>query len=320
MRIGHAAGGSDPGSDVCSGQFSGRIVVVANPGAGKHDRNTINLIAERMRRHECHVEVVESHGAGHIGEIARTADAAAILIAGGDGSINEAVGGLLKRSRPRPVLGVIPQGTANVLGHDLGLPRRPSDLADVFLRGRIHPLHIGLANGNPFILMASAGFDAEVVGRVDKRLKKLVGRLAYAYAAIKVAFGYKNYDMEVTTRDSTFLAKLVIVTNSRFYGGKFVMDNETSVLAPGMKLIFARDLSILTLITLAAELLMGKLGDSSLVERMPARGVQLRSQREIATQIDGDHLGTTPLEVSECPETIEVFVGSDKQRGFALPA
>jgi len=74
------------------------------------------------------------------------------------------------------------------------------------------------------------------------------------------------------------------------------------------------------LITLAAELLMGKLGDSSLVERMPARGVQLRSQREIATQIDGDQLGTTPLEVSECPETIEVFVGSDKQRGFALPA
>jgi diacylglycerol kinase family enzyme len=309
MRIGCAAGGSDPGSDVCSGQFAGRIVVVANPGAGNHDRNTINLIAERLRGHDRRVEVVESHGAGHIGEIARAANAEAILIAGGDGSINEAVGGLLKRPRPRPVLGLIPQGTANVLGHDLGLPRGPSDLADVFLRGRVRPLHIGLANGNPFVLMASAGFDAEVVGRVDKRLKRLTGRFAYAYAAIQVAFGYDNHDIEVTTHDAKFLAKLAIVSNSKYYGGKFLIDNETSALTPGMKLIFARSLSVMTLITLAAELLMGKLGDSSLVERMPARGVQLRSRQQIATQIDGDLLGATPMVISECSETIEVFVG-----------
>jgi diacylglycerol kinase family enzyme len=147
MRIGCGTGGSKPGADVCPGQLSGRIVIVANPGAGKHDRNTINFIAEKMRRRECRVEVIESQGAGHIGEIARTIDARAILIAGGDGSINEAIAGLLKRSRPRPLLGIIPQGTANVLGHDLGLPSSPSDLADVFLRGRIAPLHLGLANG-----------------------------------------------------------------------------------------------------------------------------------------------------------------------------
>jgi diacylglycerol kinase (ATP) len=309
MRIGCAAGDSDPGSGVPAGRLCGRIVVVANPGAGNHDRNTINFIAERLRRHDRRVEVVESHGAGHIGEIVRAADADAILIAGGDGSINEAVGGLLKRSRPRPALGVIPQGTANVLGHDLGLPSNPSELAELFLGGRTRPLHIGLANGKPFILMASAGFDAEVVGRVDQRLKRLTGRFAYAHAALKVAFGYKNHDIEVTTRDAKFLAKLVIATNSKYYGGKFLMDNETSALTPGMKLIFARSLSIMTLIRLGAELLMGKLGGSSLLERMPARGVQLRSQSEIATQIDGDLLGTTPLVISECPETIEVFAG-----------
>jgi len=309
MRIDCAAGDSGPGSDVRSGQFARRVVVVANPGAGRHDRNTVNFIAERLRGHDCRVEVVESHAAGHIGEIACAADAEAILIAGGDGSINEAVGGLLKRPRPRPVLGVIPQGTANVLCHDLGLPSSPSELADVFLRGRVRPLHIGLANGNPFVLMASAGFDAEVVGRVDQRLKRLTGRFAYAYAAIKVAFGYKNYDMEVTTRDAKFLAKLAIVSNSKYYGGKFLIDNETSALTPGMKLIFARNLSVMSLITLAAELLMGKLGDSSLIERMPARGVQLRSRHAIATQIDGDLLGTTPMVISECPDTIEVFVG-----------
>jgi diacylglycerol kinase family enzyme len=309
MRIDYAADGSDPGSDASSGQFARRIVVVANPGAGRHNRTTVNFIAERLRDHDRRVEVFESQVAGHIGEIARTADAEAILIAGGDGSINEAVGGLLKRSRPRPALGIIPQGTANVLGHDLGVPRGPSELADVFLRGRVRPLHIGLANGKPFVLMASAGFDAEVVGQLDQRLKRLTGRFAYAPAAIKVAFGYRRHDIEVTTGDAKFLAKLAIVTNSRYYGGQFILDKETTALAPGMKLIFARDLSILKLITLAAELLTGKLGDSSLIERMPVHNVQLQSRRPIATQIDGDLLGRTPMAVSECPETIEVFVG-----------
>ena len=140
-------------------------------------------------------------------------------------------------------------------------------------------------------------------------MKKLTGRFAYAYAAIEAAFGYNNHDIEVTTRDAKFLAKLVIVTNSKYYGGKFLIDNRTSALTPGMKLIFARNLSIIALIRLGAELLMGKLGDSSLVERMPARGVQLRSQHKIATQIDGDLLGTAPMAISECPETIEVFAG-----------
>ncbi|MGA8172386.1 MAG: diacylglycerol kinase family protein [Methylocystis sp.] len=308
MRIDFAAGDSNPGAEDFSSAVTGRIVVVANPGAGNHDKDTIASVVKKLRGHGCHVEIVESHDADHIDEIARTIDARAILIAGGDGSISEAVGGLLKRSGPRPVLGVIPQGTANVLAHDLGLPSDASGLADVFLRGRVAPLHIGVANGRPFILMASAGFDAEVVRRVEKRLKTLTGKFAYAYAAAKAAFSYGNHDIEVTADDARFLAKLAVVTNSRCYGGNFVIDKETSALAPGLKLIYAREFSLLALIRLSAAMLMGKLGDLPLLERMPVRNVQLRSQREVATQVDGDVLGTTPVTVSECPETVEIFV------------
>jgi len=309
-HINHATVGSEPGSETRSGELSGRIVIVVNPASGKHKRDAINLIAQKLQDPKRHVEIIESHGPGHICEIARTIVAEAILIAGGDGSVNEAVRGLLKRLYPRPLLGIIPQGSANILRYELALPTSVSGLVDIFLGGRIGHLHIGLANERPFALMASVGFDAEVVKTVSKPLKQRIGRLAYVYAALKLAFGHKGDDIEVNTGDEIFLAKLIIVTKSKYYGGNFVLDRETSAILPGLKLIAVSDVGFVSLLKLGIGLISGRLNDATLIRRMPVRLVQLRSRREVATQIDGDQLGATPMVISECSETLEVFMGS----------
>jgi diacylglycerol kinase (ATP) len=114
-QINHAAVGSEPGFETRSGELSGRIVIVVNPISGKHKRDVINLIAQKLQDPKRHVEIIESHGPGHICEIARTSVAQAILIAGGDGSVNEAVRGLLKRLYPRPLLGIIGNYLVDVL-------------------------------------------------------------------------------------------------------------------------------------------------------------------------------------------------------------
>jgi diacylglycerol kinase (ATP) len=309
-QINRAAVGSEPGFETRSGELSGRIVIVVNPVSGKHKRDVINLIAQKLQDPKRHVEIIESHGPGHICEIARTSVAQAILIAGGDGSVNEAVRGLLKRLYPRPLLGIIPQGSANILRYELALPTSVSGLVEIFLGGRIGHLHIGLANQRPFTLMASAGFDAEVVKTVSKPLKQRIGRLAYVYAALKLVFGYKGDDIEVKTGDEKFFAKLIIVTKSKYYGGSFVLDRETSAIRPGLKLIAVSDVGFVSLLKLGLGLISGRLNDATLIRRLPVRLVQLRSRREVATQIDGDQFGATPMVISECSETIEVFMGS----------
>ncbi|MGB6177556.1 MAG: diacylglycerol kinase family protein [Methylocella sp.] len=309
-QINYATAGTEPGFETRSGELSGRIVIVVNRVSRKHKRDVINLIAQKLQGPKRHVEVMESHGPGHICEIARTIVAQAILIAGGDGSVNEAVRGLLKRSYPRPLLGVIPQGSANILRHELALPTSVSGLVDIFLGGRIGHLHIGLANERPFTLMASAGFDAEVVKTVSKPLKQRIGRLAYVYAALRLVICYKGDDIEVNTGDEIFLAKLIIVTKSKYYGGRFVLDRETSAIRPGLKLIAVSDVGFVSLIKLGIGLIGGRLNDATLIRRMPVRLVELRSRREVATQIDGDQLGATPMVISECSETLEVFMGS----------
>ncbi len=208
------------------------------------------------------------------------------------------------------MLGIIPQGSANILRYELALPTSVSGLVDIFLGGRIGHLHIGLANERPFTLSASVGFDAEVVKTLSKPLKQRIGRLAYVFAALKLVFGYKGDDIEVNTGDEIFLAKLIIVTKSKYYGGSFVLDRETSSIRPGLKLIAVSDVGFVSLLKLGIGLITGRFKDATLMRRMPVRLVQLRSQREVATQIDGDQLGATPMVISECSETLEVFMGS----------
>jgi diacylglycerol kinase family enzyme len=81
-QINHATVGSEPGFETRSGELSGRIVIVVNPVSGKHKMDVINLMAQKFQDPKRHVEVTESHGPGHIFEIARTIVAEAIMIAG----------------------------------------------------------------------------------------------------------------------------------------------------------------------------------------------------------------------------------------------
>jgi diacylglycerol kinase (ATP) len=218
---------------------------------------------------------------------------------------------LLKRLYPRPLLGIIPQGSANILRYELALPTSVSGLVDIFLGGRIGHLHIGLANERPFTLMASAGFDAEVIKTVSKPLKQRIGRLAYVYAALKLVFGYKGDDIEVKTGDEKFFAKLIICYKVKILRRQFrsrSRDKRDKARTNAYRRF--RRVGFVSLLKLGIGLISGRLNDATRIRRMPVQLVQLRSQREVATQIDGDQLGATPMVISESSETLEAFMGS----------
>src|ERR1700761_241384 len=120
---------------------------------------------------------------GHARDLAAAADVDLVIVHGGDGSINEVVNGLMSRAsgetqgpgaggERRPLLAVIPGGGANVLARALGVPvdaaaairRLQEDLA----AGRSRTIGLGLAGDRYFTFSAGLGWDAEVVGEVDR--------------------------------------------------------------------------------------------------------------------------------------------------------
>lgn len=281
------------------------FLLIANPDAGGESGRAAREIAARLTACGREVAVEEARRLGDIREAARTTRAGVLLVAGGDGSINQAVAGLLDRPGPRPALGIVPAGTANVLAQELGLPPAGAALAQIFARGATRPLHVGLANGRPFTLMASAGVDAAVVKSVDIDLKKKIGRLAYAVAAARCFLRGGFPDVIAESDAGAIRAKCVVVAKSKFYGGRFVVDAGADVARPGLGLVALTEVSPRAALALARYFATGRLDAAGCVRKFPVRRVTLRGAA--AAQIDGDYLGETPVEIVGAETALEVL-------------
>ncbi len=289
-------------------RVSRRTLIIANPGSYNHSPKKLASMVSRLRDFGFRVDVLRATAPREIQEAARTVEFQAILVAGGDGSVNAAVEGLLERTPPRPTLGVIPMGLGNVLAHELGLPRSTERLANLFNNGSSKPLRLGLANGRPFFLEVSAGFDAKIVKAVEASgLKRRLGRLAYAYQLLAVFIRGNLESVEVDTGSGVLVSKIAIVTKARCYGGKFEIAPDMGVFVPGLKLIAVKKLNVLTLTALCGMFLLGKLRKSAFLEIVPVSHVELRSASDAPTQVDGDFHGVTPMVIQECSETIDIF-------------
>lgn len=285
-----------------------RALIIRNPLAGGSSKRhgVVREVAARLQSHGVLVDVTDATTPREITEAARVAEFDAIIVAGGDGSVNAAAAGILERRETRPILGVIAAGTANVLAHELRLPRDPADLADLFISCKTRQIHLGASDARPFLLMASAGFDAEIVRSVENGLKKKLGRSAYVYHALRAIFR-ANPELEVLTEGRVIECKIAIVAKARFYGGKFAINEEGGIFAPGLKLVIVKELSLGHLLALGKMFLIGRLPDCSFVETIPVEEIELRSASPVAVQIDGDFVGFTPVTISEWDGTIEIF-------------
>ncbi len=287
--------------------LSGRIVILANPAAGRSNRASLSRLAAELSAPARQIEIVECAGPGDIGRLARQVEADYLFVAGGDGSVNDVVAGLLARDKPRPVLGVIPQGTVNVLARELGLPNEPAALARAYLSNRRGKLHLGLANDRPFILMASAGLDARVVHAIRPALKRAIGRSAYLVKAMRLA-SRNSPLLEIRTDVGALTAKLAVFTKASRYGGEFVIARDREVLKPGLRLVVLRNVGLLDLCRLGFFMAIGHIEESGLVETIEFRQAHVNAAVPVETQVDGDPLGVTPLLVREADETLDILL------------
>jgi diacylglycerol kinase (ATP) len=106
-----------------------------------------------------------------------TAGAGLVLVAGGDGTVRAAAQALAHSGVP---LGILPQGTGNLLARNLGIPQADDEALDVALGGADRTIDLGrLDDGTAFAVMAGTGFDARMMREAPEGLKGVVGWPAY---------------------------------------------------------------------------------------------------------------------------------------------
>lgn len=230
----------------------------------------------------------------------------AVFAMGGDGTVRDAAGGVYGSPVP---LGVLPAGTTNVVARALRVPLDPVAAARSLAAGRVAPMDVGLCGERPFLMQATAGFDASVIARIDRRLKARFGRLSIGLQGLGQwwRYAYPELRLEIDGRAAT--ARQLAVCNIPEYAGSF------RIVAAGryddrrLDLVLFHGRGRRATLSFFVDLARGVHHARADVEITTADSVRLLSPADVDVQIDGDPVpGAVPALIRLAPEALRVLV------------
>lgn len=157
-------------------------------------------------------------------------DTYALVVAGGDGTINKVVNFMMKYNIAVP-LGIIPAGTSNDFAKHLGFFGNIDLAVDKIIEGNTEGVDIGRVNDSYFINVLSAGMFSSTSYKTDKRLKEMLGHLSYFLTAAKQPFEQRPFRIRIETDDAVLEENVVvfIVFNGSSVGRIDLFSDNSSV-------------------------------------------------------------------------------------------
>ena len=301
------------------------VLVVVNPIAGQRRHGLVDEVAGRLREKGFRVDLVETRAPGDAQRIAASCDArrhGILAVAGGDGTVNEALNGLVRRSGPvpSPLLAIIPLGTANVLAHELNLGFSADAIARTIGSGRRLALRPGEARPDGgqasrcFTLMAGAGFDAWVVAGVTPALKRRWGKLAYVWRSLVETVRYRPARYAVDIDGVGFEAASVIVTHARHYAGPWIIAPAARLDRSSLEVCLFERWGRCSVLRFGLALLTGQLPRTAGFRIVTGHAIHIslidaerEGERRHRVQVDGDPALVLPLSIRLCDVTVNLL-------------
>ena len=294
-----------------------KVALISNPNAGRGGERRAREVArfcESLRKRGIEVEALDTSGpndaARLAARVAHEGGARDVIVSGGDGTINEALQGLVGTEAR---MAVWPRGTANVLARELKLPFDAERAAEVIARGRSKPVHVGCATTEStgeqryFFLMAGIGLDASIVQRVRPRLKRRVGEAAFWYSGLGHLAHWQPVPFYIEVEGQTFQATFAAIGKASHYGGNLAITPRARMEEPEFEVCIIDSNSRLRFLYLLSHAARAR----GVAEDM--RGVQfIRATRARVTgdapvQIDGELTGQLPMTFEIAPTPIEII-------------
>jgi diacylglycerol kinase (ATP) len=291
--------------------------LIFNPVAGQGNSEQELELIQRMLEPHFHLDVHQTSVevcAEHLAEKAIAANADLVIASGGDGTVSAVAGALIGTETP---LGIIPRGTANAFASALGISGTLTPIRNacqVILNGKTRNVDAAYCNGLPMVLLAGIGLEAEVVQRADRETKDRWGVLAYLMAGWQQLDEQELFETEIEMDGKV----------ERFQAGAITIANAapiTSVLAQGIgQVVFDDGLLDVTIASASSKLeairLMTQLLGAALIKpvnspnvvHMGARHLKVTTNPPQKVVVDGEIIGTTPVEIECIPGGLTVFV------------
>ena len=291
-------------------------VLISNPNAGRGGKQRAHEVArfcESLKRRGVEVEALNTCGPNDATRLATSVardGARDVIVSGGDGTINEALQGLVGTGAR---LAVWPRGTANVLARELKLPFDAERAAEVIARGQSKPVYVGCATMERtgeqryFFLMAGIGFDAAIVSHVRPRLKRRVGEAAFWYAGFGHLARWQPVFFNVEVDGQTLRSTFATIGKAAHYGGNLAITPRAQLDKPEFEICIVASKSRLRFLYLLSHAMRPEGVTEDLRGVRFIRTTRARVSGNVPVQIDGELTGQLPMTFEIAPSPIEII-------------
>jgi len=273
-----------------------RLFLNPTAGRGRAGRRQARII-ELLETSELPIELHASNAVGHLEEQVKTHvdnGASRIVVAGGDGSVYEAVNGIM-RSRTEAALGVIPTGTGNDFAKACDIPlnweHAAQLLASRLADGRYaKTIDIGRMNDRFFANGAGVGFDAEVT-RIARSYRLPIGDFVYLIAIFRAMLnGIATPKLQIRSGDFSWdgPATLASVSNGPWIGGMFHIAPMAKNDDGSLELMIADPVSRRRIVSLLPKLMSGTHMDETEIQHRSVTTLSIVSSEPLASHLDGE--------------------------------
>ena len=288
---------------------SRKVQLILNGKVAGNDALQSALAGQRGAGHRVEVRVTQEKGDARR-FVSEAGDVDLLIAAGGDGTLNEVVHGLMDlSSAARPVLGVVPLGTANDFATGCGIPREPEKALALCMEGNASRIDVGKANDHWFLNVASVGFGAEVTASTSPELKRLLGPVAYAVMGAILAINVHQYHgrLILPDRQITGSGPVAIVGNGRQTGGGVQVAPRACLNDGLLDVLVVRHIPATALLTAARELQQLS-PNGEYISYWQTPWVEVYPDEAIPVNLDGEPVEFSSVRYEAVPRAIQLIV------------
>lgn len=229
----------------------------------------------------------------------------AVIVFGGDGTVNEVISGIAEKDYI-PKLGIIPGGTGNLITKLLEISQDIDEAIDQLDFNKTNAIDIGKANKSYFGYIFSVGSLPEAIHNVEIEDKTKYGVLAYAINTIKSVIKDEVFNIKIETENGSYEgeASQVLVLLSNYYADKKIFEENKDGYA---NILILKNASIISKISLIPDLLKGDIVENDNIEYIKAKDITISSDTKLESDIDGDRSDDLPVKITVLGNHIEIY-------------
>lgn len=229
----------------------------------------------------------------------------AVIVFGGDGTVNEVISGIAEKNYI-PKLGIIPGGTGNLITKLLEISQDIDEAIDQLDFNKTNSIDIGKANKSYFGYIFSVGSLPEAIHNVEIEDKTKYGVLAYAINTIKSVIKDEVFNIKIETENGSYEgeASQVLVLLSNYYADKKIFEENKDGYA---NILILKNASIISKLSLIPDLLKGDIVENDNIEYIRAKDITISSDAKLESDIDGDQSDDLPVKITILGNHIEIY-------------